>query len=132
MWSSRRRGSSGPNRCSNRNGSSPDRWSSPTAPRARSKTGFLDVFDKIVVDTWSHAHAGPFGALRHHVDSGALTRETLHAEIGQIVNGDRPGRESDAETILFWHRGQAISDIALAAMLVAKARHDGVGTVLPY
>ena len=104
----------------------------PYGTQSALEDGFLDVFDKVVVDTWSHAHAGPFGALRHHVDSGALTRETLHAEIGQIVNGDRPGRESDAETILFWHRGQAISDIALAAMLVAKARHDGVGTVLPY
>ena len=104
----------------------------PYGSQSALEDGFLDVCDKVVIDTWSHAHAGPYGALRHQVDSGALTQENLHAEIGQIVNGDRPGRQSDAETILFWHRGQAISDIALAAMFMAKARRDGVGRVLPY
>src|SRR6185437_6147863 len=52
-----------------------------------------DAMDKIVVDDWGQAHAGPLGALRAHVDSGRLTRERLHAELGQIVCGDRPGRE---------------------------------------
>ena len=53
-----------------------------------------DAMDKIVVDDWGQAGAGPLGALRAHVDSGRLTRENLHAELGQIVCGARPGRES--------------------------------------
>ena len=60
---------------------------------------------------------------------GALTPESLHAELGEIVVGVRPGREADAETILFWHRGLSLSDIALAHALLQGGR-AGVGTRL--
>ncbi|HEY4169860.1 MAG TPA: ornithine cyclodeaminase family protein, partial [Reyranella sp.] len=63
-----------------------------------------DIMDKMVMDDWGQAKAGPFGALRAHVDSGRLSEETLHAELGQIVAGLKPGRESEDETNLFWHR----------------------------
>ena len=63
-----------------------------------------DVMDKVVVDDWGQASAGRFGALRRHVDEGLLTRETLHAEIGDIVAVHAPGRERPEERILFWHR----------------------------
>jgi alanine dehydrogenase len=86
-----------------------------------------DVMDKVVVDDWGQARAGRFGALRAHVDSGRLSEDTLHAELCQIVVGDRPGRESDDERILFWHRGLSLSDIALGHALVEKARREGVG-----
>jgi ornithine cyclodeaminase len=89
-----------------------------------------DVMDKIVVDDWGQARAGPFGALRAHVDSGRLSEENLHAELSQIVVGDRPGRESDDERILFWHRGLSLSDIALGHALVESARSVGIGQVL--
>ena len=62
-----------------------------------------------------------------HVDEGLLTRETLHAELGQIVAGLRPGRERDDETILFWHRGLSTTDIALGHALLAKAERLGIG-----
>ena len=91
-----------------------------------------EIMDKVVVDDWGQAGAGPLGALRAHVDSGALRAETLHAELGQIVCGARPGRESDAETILFWHRGLSITDVALGEALLDKAGASGVGTLLPY
>jgi ornithine cyclodeaminase len=48
------------------------------------------------------------------------------------VAGDRPGRERDSETILFWHRGLSITDIALGEALLAKARAHGLGTQLAY
>jgi alanine dehydrogenase len=90
----------------------------------------IDVMDKIVVDDWGQARAGPFGALRAHVDSGRLNEGNLHAELCQIVVGDRPGRESDDERILFWHRGLSLSDIALGHALVEAARRAGIGQVL--
>jgi alanine dehydrogenase len=52
--------------------------------------------------------------------------------LGQIVAGLKPGRESDAETILFWHRGLSLSDIALAHALLAKATKLGIGQKLRY
>lgn len=91
-----------------------------------------DGMDKIVVDDWGQAGVGPLGALRAHVDSGRLSQRNLHAELGQIVSGARPGRESDNETILFWHRGLSITDIALGRTLLEKALGQGIGTRLPY
>jgi ornithine cyclodeaminase len=91
-----------------------------------------DIMDKIVVDDWGQAGIGPLGALRAHVDSGRLSETNLHAELGQIVSGERPGREHQSETILFWHRGLSITDIALGQTLLERARSLGVGTRLPY
>ena len=34
----------------------------------------------------------------------------------------KPGRESDDETILFWHRGLSLSDIALGTAMLTKAQ----------
>jgi alanine dehydrogenase len=91
-----------------------------------------DIMDKIVMDDWGQAKAGPFGALRAHVDSGRLSERNLHAELGQIVAGVKPGRESDEETNLFWHRGLSLSDIALGAFMLEKARGLGIGQKLRF
>jgi ornithine cyclodeaminase len=92
----------------------------------------LDVMDKVVVDDWREAQAGRFGALRRHVDSGRLTAESLHAELGQIVAGQRPGRERQEERILFWHRGLSILDIAVGALILRRAQEADAGTMLRY
>lgn len=91
-----------------------------------------DVMDKIVVDDWGQAGSGPFGALRPHMDAGRFTREHLHAELGEIVAGHATGRESDDERILFWHRGLATTDIALADLFHREAERRGLGTVVPF
>jgi alanine dehydrogenase len=92
-----------------------------------------DIMDKVVVDDWGQCRKGlPFGALRQHVDSGKLTEHTLHAELGEIVAHLKPGRESDGETILFWHRGLSLSDIALGSALLHKARANSVGQTLRF
>ena len=91
-----------------------------------------DVMDKVVVDDWSQAQVGPLGSLRAHVDSGRVTAESVHAELGQIVAGLRPGREREDETILFWHRGLSITDVALGEALLDKAAAAGVGDTLLY
>ena len=90
------------------------------------------IMDKIVVDDWGQCRRGRFGSLRAHVDAGLLTEETLHAELGEIVSGRKPGRESDAETILFWHRGLATTDIAVGQALYERAVERGLGTTLRY
>ena len=93
----------------------------------------LSVMSKVVVDDWSQCKPGNrFGALRAHVDQGLLTEETLHAELGDVVVGRKPGRERDDERILFWHRGLATCDVALGALLAARAADHCIGTVLRY
>jgi len=84
----------------------------------------------IVVDDWGQCRTGRFGSLRAHVDTGRLSEENLHAELAQIVVGDRPGRENDDETVLFWHRGMSLSDIALGAAILKRATEEQRGTTL--
>jgi alanine dehydrogenase len=92
-----------------------------------------DIMDKVVVDDWGQCRKGlPFGALRRHVDLDKVTEQNLHAELGQIVAGLRPGRETDEETILFWHRGLSLSDIALGHALLKKAGTMAIGQVLRF
>ena len=92
----------------------------------------IDVMDKVVVDDWGQAGAGPLGALRAHVDSGRLTRESLHAEIGEIVCGARPGRENPGETCLFWHRGLSICDLSVALEILHIASVENLVRILTY
>lgn len=92
-----------------------------------------DIMDKVVVDDWGQCRKGlPYGALRQHVDTDRLTEQSLHAELGQIVAGRKPGRESDQETILFWHRGLSSSDIALGHALLQKAQALKMGQTLRF
>jgi alanine dehydrogenase len=91
-----------------------------------------DIMGAIVVDDWGQCRTGPFGALRAHVEAGLLTEATLHAELGQIVAGSKPGRQTAEETILFWHRGLSLSDIALGHAMLEKAARLGIGQRLRF
>ncbi len=91
-----------------------------------------DIMSKLIVDDWGQVGAGTLGAMRQHVNAGKLTRETLHAEMGQIVAGLKPGRETQEETILYWHRGLSLSDIALGHAMMEKAARLGIGQRLRF
>ena len=92
-----------------------------------------DIMDKMIVDDWGQCRKGlPYGSLRPHVEAGKLSEENLYAELGEIVAGKKPGRESDDETILFWHRGLSTSDIALGYALLEKAKACGCGQRLRF
>ncbi len=91
-----------------------------------------DIMNKMVVDDWGQCRSGPFGALRPHVEAGLLSEATLHAELGQIVAGLKSGRDSAAETILFWHRGLSLSDIALGHAMLEKGARLGIGQRLRF
>jgi alanine dehydrogenase len=92
----------------------------------------LDVVDKVVVDDWRESQSGEFGALRPHIRSGALTHETLHGELGDVVLGRQPGRSDNSERILFWHRGLSILDVAVGQLVLERAETANVGTMLRY
>ena len=91
-----------------------------------------NIMSKMFVDDWGQCKSGQFGSLRAHVEGGKLSEATLHAEMGEIVAGHKPGRQHDDETILFWHRGLALSDIALGHAMLEKAARLGIGHRLRY
>jgi len=91
-----------------------------------------DIMSKIVVDDWGQCRTGKLGALRAHIEAGKLTENTLHGELAEVVVGKKMGREREDDTILFWHRGLSLSDIALGHAMLEKAKRMGIGQRLRY
>ncbi len=52
----------------------------------------------------------------------------IDAEIGEILNGDKPGRQSDDEITYFKSVGIAVQDTLAAAVVFAAAQDKGLGT----
>jgi alanine dehydrogenase len=50
-----------------------------------------------------------------------MTRGEVHAELGEIVAGRKPGRQSESEVILFDSSGVALGDVAAAAVVYERA-----------
>lgn len=70
------------------------------------------------------------GVINQLVLEGRFSREQLHAELGEILLGRKPGRESDEEIILLNPMGMAIEDIACAQSIYQKAVAKQVGICL--
>jgi alanine dehydrogenase len=68
-----------------------------------------------------------FGDLHHALDAGLLTRESVHAELADLVTGRKPGRRSTQEITIFDSTGTALEDVAAAAVVYEKAVAAGVG-----
>ena len=55
----------------------------------------------------------------------------VHADLGELVTGARPGRESRRERTIAANLGLALDDIAVAPLIYRRAVERGVGTRLP-
>jgi len=67
------------------------------------------------------------GDLHHALNAGLMVKEDVYAELGEVVAGKKPGRESDAEIIVFDSTGMALQDVAAAACVYSKAIEQGSG-----
>lgn len=83
----------------------------------------------VVVDT-REAALEEAGDLLLAIEEDAFSPGSIHAELGEIVNGERPGRTSDREVTLFKSVGSAAQDLALAARVRQAAEARGLGTRL--
>ena len=54
----------------------------------------------------------------------------IDAEIGEILNGDKPGRESDSEITFFKSVGIAVQDAVAGAAVLTEAETKGLGTLI--
>lgn len=59
-----------------------------------------------------------------------LAGASIDAEIGEIVNGTQPGRESDEEITFFKSVGVAVQDAAAAAAVLAAAQAKNLGQII--
>jgi len=60
-------------------------------------------------------------------DLAGIAPEHVHAEIGELVAGTRPGRASDEQITLYKSVGVAVQDAAAAALALTRARERGIG-----
>ena len=92
-------------------------------PEKREIDAGLLTASTVVVDVLEQC--ATIGDLHHAIAAGVMTRADVHAELGEIVAGMKPGRRSDDEIIVFDSTGTALQDVAAAALLYERALHAG-------
>jgi alanine dehydrogenase len=80
---------------------------------------------KVVVDLVEQC--ATIGDLHHAIAAGAMKKSDVHAELGEIVAGKKPGRTSAEEIIIFDSTGMALQDVAAAARVYEKTERQGSG-----
>jgi alanine dehydrogenase len=78
---------------------------------------------RLFCDEWRQASHG--GELTGAVEAGVVSREDV-TDLGAVVTGAAPGRESDDEITLFDSTGLAIQDLALAIAVLEAHRAGAV------
>jgi ornithine cyclodeaminase len=86
-------------------------------------------FDKTVIDDWDCNMT--VREFRDMIDAGEFSRARLHADIGEVVAGLKPGRQTDDERILVHTTGMVSHDIGIAWWIYKKALAQGLGVRLP-
>ncbi|MHA1637688.1 MAG: ornithine cyclodeaminase family protein [Candidatus Thorarchaeota archaeon] len=81
--------------------------------------------DKVVVD--SIAQCVRIGEIQHAIAQGLISEENIHSEIGKILLGEKPGRETDKEVTMFDSTGLAAQDIAAAHIVYQQAQERNIG-----
>ena len=54
----------------------------------------------------------------------------VHADLGELATGRKPGRETPEERTMTANLGLALNDMAVAPLLYHKAKEKGIGTWL--
>ena len=80
----------------------------------------------LVID--DHAQCTHSGEINVPWSAGLLSDADIHAELGDVVAGAAPGRESDDEVTVFDSTGLAIQDVAAAHVVYEHARERDIGT----
>jgi ornithine cyclodeaminase len=86
-------------------------------------------FDKVVIDDWDCNMT--VREFRDMIDAGQFDRARLHADIGEVVAGLKPGRERDDERILIHTTGMVSHDIGIAWRIYQQALAQRLGIALP-
>lgn len=84
---------------------------------------------RVVVDRLEAAWAEA-GDLIMPAADGLIGGDLIHAELGEVLAGQKPGRESDEQVTLFKSVGLAIQDLAAAGRILANAERMNLGTEL--
>jgi ornithine cyclodeaminase/alanine dehydrogenase-like protein (mu-crystallin family) len=67
------------------------------------------------------------GDVIQSIREGLFAEDHVLAELGEVVNGSKPGRTSDRQITLFKSLGLAIEDLTAADLVYRRARESGRG-----
>lgn len=87
---------------------------------------------KVVVDIWEDVKHRMASTIALMANEGLFADEEVYAEIGEVINGVKNGRENDQEIIHFDSVGMGIEDVAIATRVYKIAQEKGIGTKLTY
>ncbi len=76
--------------------------------------------DKIVAD--SVPQCLRLGEIHHAIENGAIAKEKVYAELGEITAGLKPGRVSESEIIVCDLTGVGVQDVAAASLVMERAK----------
>lgn len=88
--------------------------------------GVAQQCDKIVCDDWETVKHRTQTLSRMYKD-GLLTDNDVHANLGELVCGTKPGRERDDERIYFNAVGLAYVDVGIAIAMYERVMEAGLG-----
>ncbi|MGQ9586411.1 MAG: ornithine cyclodeaminase family protein [Anaerolineae bacterium] len=95
-------------------------------PEARELDETLIRRARVVVDA-REAALSEAGDILLPLKAGAITEDHIAAELGEVVAGLRPGRETSEQVTVFKSVGLALQDIATAVQVYEAARARGLG-----
>ena len=98
-------------------------------PEMRELDGVLVGRATVVVDSRATVMAEA-GDLVQAIREGGFTLDQIHAELGEVVSGTRPGRRSSDEVTLFKSVGSAAQDVAAAGRILSAAEAAGLGATV--
>ena len=84
---------------------------------------------KVVVDDWEQC-CREEKLLHRLTNAGRFSREMAHAQLGQLITGEKQGRTSSKENFLVVPMGMAIEDLAVAKVAFDLAVERGIGTFI--
>jgi alanine dehydrogenase len=96
-------------------------------PDLREIDGTTLARSKVVVDS-REAVMAECGDILLAIKENSITENSIHAEIGEVLAGTKPGRTSADEITLYKSVGIAIQDVAAAHLIYHKALEKKVGT----
>jgi ornithine cyclodeaminase len=83
--------------------------------------------EKVLVDDWDLVKARMYSTVAMMWRDGEFADDDLYAEFGEVVAGQKPGRENDREVIVFSPIGLALHDVAVANRIFQTAQSKGAG-----
>jgi alanine dehydrogenase len=95
------------------------------APDKQELEPALLVAAKLVTDITEQC--ATLGELHHALEAKLLTRADVHAELGEVVAGRKPGRTSVDEITIFDSTGMALQDAAATILVYERALAAGRG-----